>query len=79
MEFSEVMASIIEALNKDSQAVVSFAQAEAKGLQTVIIESDYHDGVSAVVLGAGSQAESRNLKDALKLVAYHSRAVIGVH
>lgn len=74
MVLAEIIAAIMEALHKDSEAVIVFDESEAKGIKAITFYSDCDDGLTAHVTAAtGSGA--RDFKNAIGLVVYHSRAI----
>lgn len=77
MELAKVIAAIMEAIHKDSEAIVVFNVMESKGIQSITFYSDVDDGLTAY-LTAATGTGSRDFKSAIGLVIYHSRAITEV-
>ncbi len=74
MKISEIMHEIAVALNSDSQAVIVFEIAEAKGISSVTIYSDADDGLTADIVAKDGNKQI-DPQYAFDLICYHSRAV----
>lgn len=74
MELVIVIAAIMEAIHRDSEAIVVFEESESKGIKSITFYSDSEDGLTAHLI-ASTGTGKRDFKNAIGLVVYHSRAI----
>lgn len=80
MKIEQVMSKIASSMAKDSQAIVNFNQGMAKGIASIVIESDIESGLQATLFASGTHHDGAPISTdrAFQHIYNHSRAITEV-